>query len=79
MIVSGEASGDMHGAKLAESLFAQDEHIELFGIGGERMRSAGVRNEFDAQRLAVVAIVFVVIPLLIIAAIIEGSLIFILK
>ena len=56
MIVSGEASGDMHGAKLAESLCAHEEHIELFGIGGERMRSAGVRIEFDAQRLAVVGI-----------------------
>jgi lipid-A-disaccharide synthase len=56
MIVSGEASGDMHGAKLAESLYAQGNPIELFGIGGERMRSAGVRIEVDAHRLAVVGI-----------------------
>ena len=56
MIVSGEASGDMHGAKLAESLCAYDAHIELFGIGGEKMRSAGVHIEFDARRLAVVGI-----------------------
>ena len=64
MIVSGEASGDMHGAKLAESLYAIDEHIELFGIGGERMRAAGVRIEFDARRLAVVGIteVFAKLP-----------------
>jgi lipid-A-disaccharide synthase len=56
MIVSGEASGDMHGAKLAESLYAQGNPIELFGIGGGRMRSAGVRIEVDARRLAVVGI-----------------------
>ena len=56
MIVSGEASGDMHGAKLAESLYAQGNPIELFGIGGGRMRSAGVRIEVDAHRLAVVGI-----------------------
>ena len=64
MIVSGEASGDMHGAKLAESLYAHDDDIELFGIGGERMRSAGVRIEFDARRLAVVGIteVFAKLP-----------------
>ena len=64
MIVSGEASGDMHGAKLAESLCACDAHIELFGIGGERMRSAGVHIEFDARRLAVVGIteVFAKLP-----------------
>jgi len=56
MIVSGEASGDMHGAKLAESLYARGNPIELFGIGGGRMRSAGVRIEVDARRLAVVGI-----------------------
>lgn len=64
MIVSGEASGDMHGAKLTESLRAYAEPIELFGIGGEKMRSAGVQIEFDARRLAVVGIteVFVKLP-----------------
>ena len=31
MMVSGEASGDMHGAKLAESLYAQGNPIEIFG------------------------------------------------
>jgi lipid-A-disaccharide synthase len=56
MMVSGEASGDMHGAKLAESLYAQGSPIELFGIGGGRMRSAGVRIAVDARRLAVVGI-----------------------
>ena len=56
MMVSGEASGDMHGAKLAESLYAQGNPIEIFGIGGGRMRSAGVRIEIDAHRLAVVGI-----------------------
>jgi len=54
----------MHGAKLAESLNAYDEQMELFGIGGERMRSAGVHIEFDARRLAVVGIteVFAKLP-----------------
>lgn len=60
MIVSGEASGDMHGAKLAESLNANAEPLELFGIGGERMQSAGVRIEFDARRLAAVGITEVI-------------------
>jgi lipid-A-disaccharide synthase len=69
MIVSGEASGDMHGAKLAESLYAQDNPIELFGIGGGRMRSAGVRIEVDARQLAVVGITEVLAKL---PQIIEG-------
>jgi lipid-A-disaccharide synthase len=63
MIVSGEASGDMHGAKLVESLHAYERSIELFGIGGERMRSAGMQIEFDAQRLAVVGITEVIVKL----------------
>ena len=56
MIVAGEASGDMHGAKLADALFAREEQLDLFGIGGAMMRSAGVRVAVDARRMAVVGI-----------------------
>ena len=64
MIVSGEASGDMHGAKLAHSLHAQDDRLMLFGIGGDRMHAAGVRIDVDAHRLSVVGIteVFAKLP-----------------
>jgi lipid-A-disaccharide synthase len=63
MIVAGEASGDMHGAKLAEALIARNRRMDLFGIGGDRMRSAGVRIEVDAHRLAVVGITEVIAKL----------------
>jgi lipid-A-disaccharide synthase len=63
MIVAGEASGDMHGAKLAEALITRDSRVDLFGIGGDRMRSAGVRIEVDARRLAVVGITEVIVKL----------------
>lgn len=43
MIVAGEASGDLHGGELAREIIARDPSCELFGIAGERMRSAGVR------------------------------------
>ncbi len=56
MIVAGEASGDLHGAKLAEALTAMDPRLSLFGIGGERMRAAGVRVAVDSRQLAVVGI-----------------------
>lgn len=56
MIVSGEASGDLHGAKLAEALRAADGRLSLFGIGGAKMRAAGVRVAVDARQLAVVGI-----------------------
>ena len=56
MIVAGEASGDLHGAKLAAALTAVDSRLTLFGIGGDHMRAAGVRVTVDARQLAVVGL-----------------------
>jgi lipid-A-disaccharide synthase len=52
MIVAGEASGDLHGADFAAHLLARDSTCELFGIGGERMRAAGVRALFKTEDIA---------------------------
>jgi lipid-A-disaccharide synthase len=42
LILAGEASGDLHGAALAEALLALDPGVRLAGTGGERMEAAGV-------------------------------------
>jgi lipid-A-disaccharide synthase len=42
LIVTGEASGDLHGAHLAKAIIAQDATAQLVGIGGGGMRAAGV-------------------------------------
>ena len=42
LIVTGEASGDLHGAHLAKAIMALDPTAELVGIGGAAMRAAGV-------------------------------------
>lgn len=42
MIVAGEASGDLHGADLAREILGRDPRCELFGVAGEKMRTAGV-------------------------------------
>ena len=47
MLSAGEASGDLHGANLAEALKAVDPQVELIGMGGEQMRKAGVRIVYD--------------------------------
>jgi lipid-A-disaccharide synthase len=52
MIVAGEASGDLHGADFAAQLLARDPTCEIFGIGGERMRAAGVRALFKTEDIA---------------------------
>lgn len=40
-IIAGEASGDMHGANLIKSLFAQDSEAEIRCWGGDKMQAAG--------------------------------------
>jgi lipid-A-disaccharide synthase len=42
LILAGEASGDLHGAILAERLQALRPGVPLTGTGGARMRAAGV-------------------------------------
>ncbi len=41
-IVTGEASGDVHGANLAGAIRALRPDVELVGVGGSRMQAAGV-------------------------------------
>ncbi len=55
MIVSGEASGDKHGAKLVSSLrmLRPDIRFDLFGAGGDEMREAGVDTLVDAREVAI--------------------------
>jgi lipid-A-disaccharide synthase len=42
MIVAGESSGELYGALLAKALKAQSPDLHIIGIGGERMKEAGV-------------------------------------
>jgi lipid-A-disaccharide synthase len=66
LIVTGEASGDLHGANLAKALKAKDPQVSLAGIGGAAMEAVGVQlvcrmGQFDVMGmvgpLALVAIV----------------------
>ena len=56
MIVAGEASGDLHGAGLARALLALDGSLGIYGMGGDRMREAGVETMLDAADLAVMGL-----------------------
>lgn len=50
-IVTGEASGDAHGANLAQALRAERPDCELIGVGGHRMAEAGVDLITGLKRL----------------------------
>jgi lipid-A-disaccharide synthase len=57
MIVAGEASGDLHGSNLVREALARRPDLEFFGIGGARMREAGVEVLVGAEEMAVVGLV----------------------
>ncbi|CAN5693377.1 lipid-A-disaccharide synthase [soil metagenome] len=50
---AGEPSGDLHGARLAESLRRRWPDAQLFGLGGDRMAAAGVELLAHVDQLAV--------------------------
>lgn len=57
MIVSGEASGDIHGANLVKAMLAQDPNLVFSGMGGKQLAEAGINILFEAQKVSVVGIV----------------------
>lgn len=56
MIVAGEASGDLHGGNLVRAMRGIEPDLSFYGVGGERMRTAGVRLLADAADMAVVGL-----------------------
>ena len=60
MISVGEASGDVHGASVANALKLACPDIELVGMGGQGMRQAGVEILYDIADLGVIGIVEVI-------------------
>jgi lipid-A-disaccharide synthase len=40
-VFAGEKSGDLHGEKLLQALYAKNPHLKIVGVGGPKMRSYG--------------------------------------
>jgi lipid-A-disaccharide synthase len=59
LISAGEASGDMYAARLALALRRRVD-VELFGMGGPRMREAGVNTVVDAAEVGVLGVVEII-------------------
>ena len=59
-ISTGEVAGDLHGSLLANALFNEAEKhsidLELYGLGGERMREEGVKILEDTTSLSAIGI-----------------------
>ncbi len=56
LILSGEASGELHGSALATALKKISPDIELEGIGGPKMEAAGVRLLTGLDKLDIMGI-----------------------
>jgi lipid-A-disaccharide synthase len=57
LIITGEASGDLHGANLARALKQADPSLSLVGIGGARMKAAGVELIPDVAQLDIIGLI----------------------
>lgn len=64
MIIAGETSGDLHGAKLVRAMRKKNNGLFFMGMGGQALKKAGVKILVDASDLSVVGIteVFSKIP-----------------
>jgi lipid-A-disaccharide synthase len=58
LVVAGEASGDLHAAKLVRALNALDPSVEMafFGCSGPQMRDAGVDQVVAADDLSIIGL-----------------------
>lgn len=56
LLVAGEASGDLHAARLLDELRSLVPGFEAFGMGGDELAAAGQRQLAESREIAVVGI-----------------------
>jgi len=56
-LIAGESSGDLYGAGIAGAMRKADPSLRIAGMGGPRMREAGVDILVDSSELGVVGVV----------------------
>ena len=54
LLVAGEASGDLHGAALVRALRQRVPALDICGVGGPRLRAAGMRVLVDTEHVATI-------------------------
>jgi lipid-A-disaccharide synthase len=56
LVVAGEASGDLHGARLISELRHRVPDLTVFGLGGDEMRKAGLEPVAHSSEISVVGL-----------------------
>ncbi len=62
-ISAGENSGDIHGTNLVKEILNLSSDSFFFGMGGENLRNAGVRVDFNMEEISVVGVLEVIAKL----------------
>ncbi|MFI3300706.1 MAG: lipid-A-disaccharide synthase [Candidatus Gastranaerophilales bacterium] len=55
-VVTGEHSGDIHASKVVEALLAKNSELIIEGIGGENLRTKGVKLFSDQKKMGAVGL-----------------------
>ena len=56
LIVAGEASGDLHGARMLEELVRLAPDLRPFGLGGDELQAAGLESAAHSAEISVVGL-----------------------
>ncbi|OPY14394.1 MAG: Lipid-A-disaccharide synthase [Syntrophus sp. PtaB.Bin001] len=56
LIVAGEASGDLHGAQLVREMKSEEPGLHFYGVGGGKLKAAGVDLWANVADMAVVGL-----------------------
>src|SRR5574341_2104840 len=51
MIIAGEASGDLHGSGVVRELKRMRRTVDVYGVGGEKMRQEGMHLIYHIREL----------------------------
>ena len=60
MLVSGESSGDQHGANLFLELKKRSADIQGIGMGGKKMAEAGIDIQYDSSNIGGIGVIEVI-------------------
>ena len=63
LIITGEASGDLHGAKLIKALKKNSPDLVFFGMGGDKMLEAGCQILYPIGDLSIIGVSGVLLQL----------------
>lgn len=63
LIIAGEASGDLHGAKLVKELRCLHPQIYFYGMGGSQMEQAGVNLLVKTAKLSIIGFLEVIVKI----------------